>query len=958
MSRNVNNNSHNRRNDDFPANSKKKSSGSSHSSSQSFSRQFAPKAFPQSSNSSSSGGNNASKNKNDSGPSRSRYYRSDYNSQRYHQEGYESSEYARYSDEYSARSRNERSDLNQRRSVDDGYSGRSAARANDPWSRNWSYDYDDDAYSDSDAFERDDFSRSYQRMSRTEWGRMPDSYTAASVAIVVDPSLKKQKTAKKQKNPYVQFAIWARSGFSSAKLPTKKAINIVLLTTILGALVLSVISPAVTAYKDYKTLTGLIKSGETSLIAAFTEIGFSTKTSSASAASVTPQQMQIAQNDVNVALADFTELHARLSNPDYILQLGMGLPSIGSVLKTAAPLTQIAVDAVIMVSKGLPTFAAAAKLMKTSPLSSTSVTQNSAPILTSQDIATMQNFILSIAPQVNDILAVLSQTPPSDIIAAIGKFSPKYAADIGPFLALAPQLPNALATVAQFLQIAPSVLGISNGPVGYLLMTLDNSEIRPIGGFQGQYALISINGGRVGHINLQDVYLLEPKTSAYNNMTPQTEYWWLNSSGEGYSLRNSGLAPDFPTSAQYALTQFVNEPLCTQWDSTGQICVGAQFSQANLVPIIDAKTGAITGYDPTPIPMAGFIAIQSTVIAQFLQVIGSVKVGCPYNVTVNPSNLIPLIHYYQLTAEGRKQGQSSCGIHVSDSTKRFTAMLTQILLTQAKSLSKAKLLQFAGILFHDLQTRDIQVYFSQPEASGSSFPANVAAEKFLSQYGASSQMYTGNQDSLVMNQANFIGDKMNMYLSMALNDTVNLQNDGSATHNLTINYNFHLPNFPNNPTPQQISNVLYNATGLNYYAEYRRIYTAPNSTFISSTGFSDPNIYDAPNSVQPQIYTPNTSDVPNHTIFGGYYLYEWNTNANGQLTFTPATGVLNPTLSWNAQGVILNGVYYLNLQPQSGMPTSYSVTINPPSCSSNKTPEHFSGSLTTAITLTMQTPGC
>ncbi len=956
MSRNINNNSHNRRNDDFQPNSdKKKSSGSSHSSSQSFSRQFAPKSF------SSPSSNNDSRNKNNDESSRQRYSRSDYSSQQYHREGYESSEYARYSDEYSSRGKDNRSNNSPKRSWNDEYSGRNAARVNDPWSRNWSYDYDDEddgAYSDSDEYDRDDFSRSYQRMSRTEWGHMPDSYTAASVAIVVDPSLKKSKMSKKQRNPYVQFAIWARSGFSSAKLPTKKAINIVLLTTILGALILSVISPAVTAYKDYKTLTGLIKNGEASLIAAFTEIGFSTKTSTASATPVTPQQMQIAQNDVNAALADFTELHARLSSPDYILQLGMGLPNIGSVLKTAVPLTQIAVDAVIMVGKGLPTFAALAKLLKTSPLSTSTTTQNSGPLLTSQDIATMQNFILSAAPQVNDILAVLSQTPPSDIIAAIGKFSSKYAADIGPFLALAPQLPNALATVSQFLQIAPSVLGITNGPVGYLMMTLDNSELRPIGGFQGQYAFITVNGGRVGHISLQDVYLLEPTFEGFNNMTPQTEYWWLNASGEGYSLRNSGLAPDFPTSAQYALTQFVNEPLCTKWDTTNKYCAGTEYPQANLIPIVDSKTGAITGYNSTPIPMAGFIAIQSTVIAQFLQVSGPINIGCPYNVTVNSSNLIQLIHYFQLNQAGRSKGEKSCVANVSDSTKRFTALLAQILLSQVKSLSKAKLLQFAGILFHDLQTRDIQVYFSQPESSGSSFPANVAAEKFLSQYGASSQMYIGNQDSLVMSQANFAGDKVDAYLNMGLNDIINLQNDGSATHNLTINYNFHMPNFPNNPTPQQINSILFNAGYQNYYAEYRRIYTAPNSTFISSTGFSDPNINDAPNSVQPDIYTPNTSDVPNHTIFGGYYLYEWNTNSSGQLTFSPATGIQNPTLSWNAQGVIFNGVYYLNLQPQSGMPTSYSITINPPSCSSNKTPDHFAGSLTTAITLTMQVPGC
>ena len=65
------------------------------------------------------------------------------------------------------------------------------------------------------------------------------------------------------------------------------------------------------------------------------------------------------------------------------------------------------------------------------------------------------------------------------------------------------------------LQQVLNLLGVSNWLLGvdqprtFLVQTMDRAELRPTGGFTGQYGELTINGGRIAPFALKDISLVE-----------------------------------------------------------------------------------------------------------------------------------------------------------------------------------------------------------------------------------------------------------------------------------------------------------------------------------------------------------------------------------------------------------------------------------------------------------------
>ncbi len=363
--------------------------------------------------------------------------------------------------------------------------------------------------------------------------------------------------------------------------------------------------------------------------------------------------------------------------------------------------------------------------------------------------------------------ADLSTLPPSLV-------KPKQVAQLRQVLANWPSIADKLAQVHTWLQLAPELLGAS-APTSYLLEMMDRGELRPSGGFIGNYAVLTINNGQVQPFSLADVYLLDtPFLLAHNRVFPvPAAYPWFP--WPAFALRDSNLSGDFPTSAQLGMKQFAIEG-------------GPQ--------------------------VRGVIAFTAPAIARILKVTGPITVP-DYKETVTADNLERIIHYYQETTAFRLSNAPPPTDQISSRRKRFTALLARELMQRLRTLPQDKLFALMQEELNALRSKDIQAYFD-----------NATAEGLLTQNRLDGALIRGPSDGVTVIEANVTPNKANEFITVTQSDNVVLDARGTATHNLTVALNFHLTD------PSQ----LY---GPAQYKDYLRLYVSPNARLTHQEGLNN-----------------------------------------------------------------------------------------------------------------------
>src|SRR5207245_6056092 len=115
-------------------------------------------------------------------------------------------------------------------------------------------------------------------------------------------------------------------------------------------------------------------------------------------------------------------------------------------------------------------------------------------------------------------------------------------------------------------------------------------------------------------------------------------------------------------------------------------------------------------------------------------------------------------------------------------------------------------------MLHDLKTRDLQVYFSNPQV-----------EELLAKYDYAAQLDRSTaHDGLYVVQANLSASKASLYVKTIMHDTVSLDAAGGATHVLQL---------------RLVYNQIGPVYGYDTYRDYVRIYVPPNSRFLLAHGF-------------------------------------------------------------------------------------------------------------------------
>lgn len=431
---------------------------------------------------------------------------------------------------------------------------------------------------------------------------------------------------------------------------------------------------------------------------------------------------------VNQAQAEFTAALTSLVSLDNSLRslpsISTSVPGYGSRLKAALDVLPIAIEASQAGVVSCNLFGVLISKFH-DPLN----TQTQGLTLT--DFATIEKDFQQVKAMLSLIINQVDHLQPSDM-----QLDPHFGEMVATFHKDTPLLQTWLDVVEELFPVSPTLLGVGK-PTNYLLEVLDSTELRPGGGFIGNYGIVTLSGGRLTAAHITDTYLLDRQFEAAGGYIAfPRAYTWFDLA-PSWSLRDSNLDANFPTAARYAEQLYKEE--------------GGN------------------------VPVEGVIAVTPAFIQHVLAITGPISVP-EYHRTVTQQNLIDLIHYYQL-GPGRQGGDIPSPDGHSSLRKHFTELLAEHFLARVRQISSSALPKFLPLLIQSLHSKDIQIYLN-----------SSVAENLFQSYHLDASIQSPRGDSLFVVDANFSPNKANRLITDTLSDQVTIDVNGDAIHHTTLHY--------------------------------------------------------------------------------------------------------------------------------------------------------------------------
>ncbi len=386
--------------------------------------------------------------------------------------------------------------------------------------------------------------------------------------------------------------------------------------------------------------------------------------------------------------------------------------------------------------------------------------------LTMHDFSPIDQDLHKMKIALTQVLEQANQLQPTDVA-----FDPRLSKLFTSFYRYIPALQAALNDLGQLPGVVPGLLGVDK-PANYLLEVLDSTELRPGGGFIGNYGILTLSAGRLMTAHITDVALLETPFLRASKVIPYPPaYRWFTLSTHSWSLRDSNLDADFPTAARYGEQNYI-------------------------------RLGG-------PVPVLGVIAITPALVQHILEITGPIDVT-EYHEVVTAQNLVARIQYHELgpAYEGPPTDPSPDGY--SSLRKHFTAVLAKHVLARVRQLSPSTFPKLAQLLSNSLRSKDIQIYFN-----------SSAAENLLHLSHLDAAIQPSDKDSLFVVDANLGATNANNFMVNTVRDEADLDGEGTAVHHTTLTYAWIIPG---------------QRYGWPTYRDYIRIYAPPGSTLDMQTG--------------------------------------------------------------------------------------------------------------------------
>jgi hypothetical protein len=396
-----------------------------------------------------------------------------------------------------------------------------------------------------------------------------------------------------------------------------------------------------------------------------------------------------------------------------------------------------------------------------SPLNATT------PGLTIADFNTLSHEYETMKTSLNAAMNEAMFLQPGDV-----SFDAHLAKLLREFQANIPTIHAALSQADQLIPALPTLFGIDT-PAHYLLEIMDSTELRPGGGFIGNYGIANLSGGRLTAAHITDTYLLDrPFELAGKSIPFPSNYQWFAHylALSSWSLRNSNLDANFATDARFGEMTYQRE--------------GGN------------------------VPLQGVIAITPFFIEHVLNISGPISIP-EYHETVTAQNLINLIHFHQLGEQGSDLIPSQNGY--TSQRKQFTELLGEHLLSRVQQFSSSDIAKFLQLASSSLRTKDIQIYLN-----------NTNAENTLHLLDLDASIQSPKGDHLFIVDANVANSKANSLIVNTIHDQVTIDEHGNAIHRTTITYAWTLAG-------QNYGNQLYQ--------DYVRIFVPTDSTLSKQNGW-------------------------------------------------------------------------------------------------------------------------
>ncbi|GCE20577.1 hypothetical protein KDK_43770 [Dictyobacter kobayashii] len=650
-----------------------------------------------------------------------------------------------------------------------------------------------------------------------------------------------------------------------------------------------------------------------------------------------PDKLKQAQAEITAAHSDFATLSDEF---DHDGSIGFASSLLPTQIHAARSLTHIATDATIV----------GEKLISTALQHSPSIVQTLRASAADKDTAHPKPYVTQ------EVFTALNQD--LDTLLPVFQDMSNYAQGVSldglPLSAsqshmissLLPLLP----TVTTLLEQGPGVrdalgwlIGVDQ-PRTFLLEPMDSAELRSTGGFTGQFGELTFNGGHMAKLQMKNIGAYEEDHSnnhggsppidraLYNKVTQQNapppyNAWWPIAN---FGVRDATVSADFPTTAKVIMQYYQGE-------------FGTHLS--------------------------GVILFTPPLIKQVLHVTGPITIP-QYGETVTEQNLEAKLHYYQLDNKGIYREQMI--EHIPDAElarKAFTQHVTQSLMATVMHLPLTQLAPMGAQMLQAMKTKDLQVYVDNPQL-----------EDLVAKYGSTVSMDRSNShDGLYVVQENLSANKASQYVSTSIKDTVTLDQQGNATHALTMVLDYQNPK----------NDTVY---GPNTYRDYMRVYVPKDSTLVSGNGFSQlsqgaycglpsegfpacqQNVY---GDGSPLVCSSSTVGIDDATFYlsglgvnpaAELYPIGGPTNTTrsdeagramfGGWVVIPPNCKMTVTLSWTVPALSQGG-YNLMFQPQASVNPQVDLTVKSTACSSGDA--HFTGTMNgqdTMFSLKQQGASC
>ncbi len=342
------------------------------------------------------------------------------------------------------------------------------------------------------------------------------------------------------------------------------------------------------------------------------------------------------------------------------------------------------------------------------------------------------------------------------------------------------------------LESLPLIMGQPT-PKTYLVLFQNDGELRPSGGFITAYAYFTFDKGKIIPGGSSDIYELDATLGRTKSMPPAlSKYLPLINR---YNLRDSNISPDFKVAMQ-------------EFESLYQ------------------NTASRKDID-------GIFAMDTKFLVSLIRVLGPVTVG---GMTYKADNIdicgCPQVIYELEYFAGRPSNVIRSG------RKDIIGVLMQGILDKVLTAKKDKWPDLIQTSLDMLNQKHTLLYFHDPKAQAAVEQVNFAG--VIKEYDG---------DYFHLNDANFAGAKVNLYLEQTVSQKVDISSDGTITKTVTITYKN--PRRGDNCELERTEGVCLSGT----YRDWLRIYVPKGSKLLEATG---------------SINDPVTSEDLGKTVFEGF----------------------------------------------------------------------------------------